>query len=245
VDRAAALHRERGLDLLVIDPLAAFLPGRGENDAGLLLTTLAPLRDLTRLGVAVLLLHHSRKGATLAGQAARGSGALGGFADILIEMQWAGKPEEQEDRRRRLFAYSRHDATPRHQLIERTADGTDFLAVGPAGDPAFDAGWDVLWLVLEDATDKLTRKQIREQWPEDFPRPGDVTLWQWLTRAVTNGRVAQEGSGRRADPYRYWLPGAEKSWLQNPLERLRREHLEVVKKAQDQIHATMRRLTGQ
>jgi hypothetical protein len=36
--------------------------------------------------MSVLLVHHPRKGKTLAGQAARGSGALPSFVDILIEM---------------------------------------------------------------------------------------------------------------------------------------------------------------
>src|SRR5262249_13030982 len=73
IDAMLALQRQEGLDLLVIDPLAVFLPGNNENTARAMLDCLIPLRDLTRRGVAVLVLHHPTKGVPLAGQAARGS----------------------------------------------------------------------------------------------------------------------------------------------------------------------------
>src|SRR4051812_26287691 len=44
--------------LVVIDPLAAFLPGADENNASAMLDALAPLHALTNHGAAVLLLHH-------------------------------------------------------------------------------------------------------------------------------------------------------------------------------------------
>jgi hypothetical protein len=40
-----------------------------------------------------------------------------------------------------------------------------------------------------------------------------------LTRAVAAGLVCQEGTGRRADPLRYWLPGQEKKWRAIPAMR--------------------------
>jgi hypothetical protein len=52
-----------------------------------MLEFLLPLQRLTALGLSVLLLHHPSKAATATGLAARGSGALSGFADILIEMK--------------------------------------------------------------------------------------------------------------------------------------------------------------
>ena len=79
-------HASGRLDLAVIDPLASFLPGSNENNAAVMLDGLTPLQRLTAAGIAVLLLHHPRK---LDGQP-RGSGALPGFADILIEMSPPG-----------------------------------------------------------------------------------------------------------------------------------------------------------
>ena len=34
-------------------------------------------------------------------------------------------------------------------------------------------------------------------------------MWRWLEQAVRRGLVRQEGSGKRTDPFRYWLPGRE------------------------------------
>jgi hypothetical protein len=59
------LHAQRGFDLLVIDPLASFLPGRNESNAGDMLAALLPLQQLTTQGVSVLVLHHPRKGEPL------------------------------------------------------------------------------------------------------------------------------------------------------------------------------------
>jgi hypothetical protein len=34
-------------------------------------------------------------------------------------------------------------------------------------------------------------------------------LWRWLSRAVAQGIVRQEGTGYSRDPFRYWLPERE------------------------------------
>ena len=61
---------------------------------------------------------HPRKGASPAGQAARGSGALAAFVDVLVEMYWYGEPQTS-DRRRRLLAFSRHEETCSGRGIRR------------------------------------------------------------------------------------------------------------------------------
>ena len=97
-------------------------------------------------------------------------------------------------------------------MIELNADGTDYLAHGDFQDEEFTRNWDRLRALLADASGKRTRKQILLDWPEGADLPGEVTLWRWLERAVAQGLVVQEGSGRRNDPYRYWLPGREAQW---------------------------------
>jgi hypothetical protein len=61
--------------------------------------------------MAVLLQHHPSKGNPSTGRAARGSGALSGLADILLELRptYAYDPT---DRRHLLFCYSRSRDTP-------------------------------------------------------------------------------------------------------------------------------------
>src|SRR5262249_28426845 len=125
IDRFDQDRVAHGLDLVVIDTLATFLPGRDENSAALMLEALLPLQALTTVGLAVLLLHHPGKRPAPEGQAARGSGALSAHADILMEM----RPDPRggvDDRRRRLLALSRFRETPRHAVIELNAEGTDY-----------------------------------------------------------------------------------------------------------------------
>jgi hypothetical protein len=218
IDSLVERHRTHGFEVLVIDPLAVFLPARSENDAGTMLDVLLPLQSLTRFGVGVLILHHPRKGPTVAGQAARGTGALTGAVDILLELELMGGAAD-DDRRRRLTGYSRHRSTPRRLVIELTADGADYVSLGDYAGHEFEDNWRVLVGVLEDATKKLTRAEILAQWPADFAKPVGMTLWRWLDQAVREGRVRMEGTGRRNEPFKYWLDGMEDVWKSDPTRR--------------------------
>jgi len=119
-----ALHRQEALDLVVLDTLATLLPGYAETCAPKLLGCLLPLQALANRGPALWLLHHPAKGQRADGQAARGSGALSGFADVVMEMSCVRRARSR-DRRRRICAYSRCVETPRHLIIELDAAGTD------------------------------------------------------------------------------------------------------------------------
>src|SRR5438034_4188389 len=129
LDRVLEERRQKGLDLFVIDTLASFSPSRNENNAGSMLAALLPLQALTAAGLCVLILHHPTKGNPMPGQAARGSGALAGCVDIILEMR-PFAPGDADDRRRLLQGYSRHDETPRTLAIEWTADGADYRVLG-------------------------------------------------------------------------------------------------------------------
>jgi hypothetical protein len=59
VDGMLELHQREGLDLVVIDPLALFLPASNENSADGMMDCLLALRDLTARGMSVLLIHHA------------------------------------------------------------------------------------------------------------------------------------------------------------------------------------------
>src|SRR5262249_39843539 len=119
------IHERHHIDLVVIDPLANFMPARSENDSGEVLKTLLSLQYLTARGIAVLVAHHPHKGAVSPGQAARGSGALSGYVDTIIEMKRLSC-RHAKDRRRRLDAYSRSDETPSTTVIELNTEGTDY-----------------------------------------------------------------------------------------------------------------------
>lgn len=217
IDRQAELHRQHGINLLVIDTLNTFLPGRGENSSALMTEALMPLQRLTALGMALLLLHHPRKGECQAGQAARGSGALPSFADICIEMKPFGR-HGLDDRRRRLHGYSRFAQTPTQLVIELNEAGTDYQNLGSLVQADFADNWTLLHAVLDSAPRKLTRQGILAAWPEDHLPPNGATLWRWLSRALADQLIRREGSGTRSDPYQFWLPAREEVWNQDPMQ---------------------------
>jgi hypothetical protein len=167
IDRVRALHHQHGLDLVVIDPLAPFL--RGENQARTVLEALLPLGDLTRLGMAGLVLHHPSKADGRLGYSSRGSGALLGHVDVSVEMRHPGG--DPLTRRRRFLALSRHAETPRQLLLELNAEATDYVPVADTHEDTFQANWDVLRTVLEDAPQKLTRLDVLDQWPPTSTSP--------------------------------------------------------------------------
>jgi hypothetical protein len=206
IDRLADIHRKRKLALVVIDPLANVLPGADENGAAAMIAALAPLQRLTAAGLAVLILHHPRKDSKSSDPEPRGSGALPGFVDVLIDLD---EPRVVGDRRRRVRAVSRFEETPGERLIELTADGTDYTVIENPGGEEFTAGWEVLRMVLDEARKKMTRRDMLKLWPPDFPKPSDGTVWRWLDRAVELGHISRQGTGRRNEPFEYWMPERE------------------------------------
>jgi hypothetical protein len=226
LEHLADLSQTAGIDLVIIDPLSHFLPGREENNAALLLESLLPLRKLTAAGQAVVLVHHPRKSSAAPGMASRGSGLLPAFVDVLLEM-YAVTPGNPADRRRRLLGFSRDPATPRNFLIELDPTGAAFaVAAELPQDDAFNSNWHVVRMVLEDAKSELTRQQMLDQWPADYPRPKPNTLWVWLNQAFERGMILREGTGRCKDPYRHFLAEKMAMWKNDPLyalDRLMRE----------------------
>jgi AAA domain len=203
LDQLRAARAERGIDLVVIDPLSMFLPG-DENHARTLLGPLHDLQSLTCTGMAVLLLHHPSKEDRAPGRAARGSGALSACADILLEMYIpSGDPGT---RRRKLLGFSRHPETPEKLVIELDKYGADYAVFGDTkDDDLFRLALKELWRLLAAAGQPLTRQEIHDAWPAELPKPSDPTLWRWLTRAVSLDMLARYGAGTKAEAFRYGI----------------------------------------
>jgi hypothetical protein len=65
--------------------------------------------------------------------------------------------------------------------------------------------------------------------------PNVCTLSKWLNRAVEHALTAREGTGRKADPFRFWLPAREEVWMQDPL-------YEIIERQQQELHLTFQSL---
>lgn len=218
VDRLDRLRAEQGLDLVVIDTLSGVIPSGVENHADAMLEVLRPLESLTRAGVAVLILHHPKKGAIQEGQAARGTGALSAYVDVLMEMRHLMRAGT-DDRRRRLSAWSRYDETPHGLVIELAADGRDYAVCPDALDEELDQGLMLTRELLARAGQQMTRERIHESWSER-PKPNLATLWRWLEKGVERSLISRHGTGRRGDPFRYAYPGCDLPWDPDPEEIL-------------------------
>ena len=204
IDDAADARTAGELDLFVVDPLASFLPGHCESNAALLLDALRPLHRLTTAGAAVLLLHHPRKKEAEAGESARGSGALTGFADVLMELSRYGKLKTDSNRRL-LFARSRRTETPERLAYEWDAATGGFLTLSDPRDRQFGENWATVEQVLTTRGESMTCAEIAANWPEDSDPPSGMTLYRWLHAAHAKKTVMRTGAGNKYDPYRFRL----------------------------------------
>ena len=200
--------RSNRYELVVFDTLSHLLPCRDENDSATMETALAPIRAISEVGAAVLLIHHTRKSGGEYGDGVRGSTAITAFTDInitLSRMQGGGG----EDTRRVLKADSRYDGTPHEIIIEKR--GNEYVEVGSAYEVAnADKMETIAGILLTAGEDGLTRDEIGKAWPDEGApaRPGDSTL-----RGLLNdGAKATPPKWERIDskkPYRFCVAQAQ------------------------------------
>jgi hypothetical protein len=224
LERVREIQHQHGVDLVVLDSLARFL--RNENSARAMLEALLPLTPLLDSGMAGLLMHHTGRGERPLGQAARGSGALLGHVDVSIEMR---HPRGARPRRRRLLTFSRHAESPRQLTLELDEAGTTYHLAADRAEEQFEANWERVRLVLAEAPQKLTRQDVLGEWPPCFDRPEPTALWRWLDRARDLGRLLCEGTGKKGDPFRYWLPEREAVWNEDPIYVLLEQQRQALK----------------
>jgi hypothetical protein len=199
-DRAAAGH----LDLFVVDPLASFLPLRTENDAGVMIETLRPLQAVAAAGAAVLVLHHPKKAPAEEGCTARGSGALTGFVDVIVELTRFGRLRS-DDTRRMLAGFSRFRETPRHLYYTWDPATGGFAAIDDPIAMQFDENWEQVQAILKDRQAAATHLELLADWPANETPPGRTTLYAWLNRATEAKLCLRVGQGTKTNPYRFRL----------------------------------------
>ena len=179
-------------DLVVFDTLADLWPVRDENNATDVQTALQPLRRLAE-GRAVLLVHHLRKSDGDEGTAARGSGALAGFVDVLAELRRAKPAVDPCGRRRVIKAVGRFDGVPKEWLVERADDGSFDGRDGTETESAtekrreerLDELREAILAILPLEGDGLTREDIWARLPDEVRK-----------NESNYNRMIQEGTGR-------------------------------------------------
>lgn len=196
--------KEHRVKLVVIDPLPNFWPVADEKDPTLVGDALAPLRMLTEVGAAVLLVFHPRKADGAEGTATRGSGAIPAFMDIIVEMRRMC-PMDRKDRRRIFTAYSRYRETPAELVIELTQDERSYNTQGDRAEAGSKRRTERVEAILPGEPPGLTVEEILDNWPED-DKPSKRSLELTLREGVESSRCSRTGQGKKGDPYRYWIP---------------------------------------
>ena len=142
------LLRQEKPDLVVLDPLVE-LHTAEENDNTALRTVIAHLRGIAqRHGCAVLLVHHTRKGAEAGDmEGIRGAGSIVGAARIALTCAPMSRDEAESlgvpsDLRRRFFRvdnakanYSPAGEATWHELAEYELDNGDYVAAAVPWSP--------------------------------------------------------------------------------------------------------------
>lgn len=194
---AAIVKRDRH-QLVIIDTFASISPCDNENDAAKMQSALLPLHRFTESGAAVLLMHHPRKGDGAEFQASRGSGALPGFVDIIMEFRRLN-PEQADDRHRVIRAIGRFDQTHPEMVIELTDQG--FVTTGTRGEIRRHERLEVLGAILRDFNGQMTSQGLLLHWPADLTKPSERTIQRNLEEGLARGLWKRTGAGHCHDPH--------------------------------------------
>ena len=189
-----------GRRLLVVDTLAqwARLMGDSENDAGTALDQMRPLQAAAATGLAVLVVSHQRKSDGDHGEAIRGSNAIAGAVDVIVELERPrGLPSENL---RAIKAVSRYTSTPAEVIVSLGEDGYhaegDSLAVRVELERVRVV--EAVTALPGSTADALTGEL------DSLPR---ATVSRHLKALHAEELVKRTGNGKRNDPYVWWPLG--------------------------------------
>jgi len=190
---AQAVHycHQKGIRLLVVDTFDKWAPlsGDAENSSGAVIEVLQPLLLAAASGLAVLIITHQRKAEGRYGEGVRGSNALTGAVDIIIELE---RRSSIPAHARLLVAVSRFDSTPDELTLALDEDG--YQALGSTADAIASGERDRILAALHECG-SATREELAE-----------VTgIPAGTIRKRIAGVAAVEVSGRgvKGDPHRF------------------------------------------
>lgn len=198
---------EHQVDLIIIDTLSGFWNVQDENDAASVGSALLPLNSIVESKIGVLLIHHFRKSGGADGTAARGSGALSSYADIIID--FTRLESDGQSTRRELKALSRFEETPGEVVIELN-EGT-YASIGTKSEISKKFRLDEVLTILKEGKAEMSAKDIYDNWSAEGTRPVRRTIENYLKELLAGGRVALTSErviGRSKTGF-YCLPGVD------------------------------------
>jgi len=195
--------QERPVALVVFDTLSHLWPVQEENSNSDQQLALMPMRGLSELGPAVLLIHH----AGAAGLRSRGATELEGFADQLAHLELTN-PADPACRDRRFTVRGRLTSSPERLSISLTADGEEYQVLNGNLKPIRSGIWQTLAGLLPGRPPGFTIRELRGAWPQGEPVPGEEAVYTTLTRCGGKAGVCRG----EEKPARWWYPANESAF---------------------------------
>lgn len=188
---------EHRADILIVDTLMRNMPIRDENNATEIDDALLPLWKLMQTGVAIIIIHHLRKGGGAEGTGARGSTALMAWPEITMELSRTS-PDDLDCTRRTLRSHSRFTQTPSEIIIELGDDG--YTVCNSVRDSEARGVHTAIHSMLSDRGEWMTHHEIASA----MGKPRQI-IESHLSQMVAAGVLSRSGSGARGDIHRYGI----------------------------------------
>jgi hypothetical protein len=190
--RAAAVYcHQNGLGVLVVDTFAEWARIVSENEAGEVLAAIGVLQEAAGTDLAVQVVSHQRKSPGRFGEAVRGSNALTGAVDIIVEIERA--PSFRDPNLRVLQAVSRYEETPKDLVIALTEARYEVLGDSEDAQTGEDRRR-VLEAIREAGS--ATTREIAE-----VTRLPEATVRRHTTALHADGEIGRTGAGKPRGPY--------------------------------------------
>jgi hypothetical protein len=178
---------------------------RGEQP-GAVNDALVPLTLAAAAGLAVIVIHHQRKSVGDHGDAVRGSNAITGNVDIIVELERV-KGDDLVNTRV-LRATSRFRSTPETLVMSLTESG--YVAKGDMDSLTAEVERAKIEGTLEAAGEPMTLDVLSEA--TDIPKG---TVGKRVGELLEAERVKRTGAGVKGDPYRHFLSSQPFSLVTN------------------------------
>jgi hypothetical protein len=185
-------------DLLIVDTLMRNMPLRDENNATEIDDALLPLWKLMETGVAIVVIHHLKKGGGPEGTGARGSSALMAWPEVTFELSRTN-PDDVDCRQRTLRSNSRFRQTPVELVIELGDEG--YTVCGSLRD-AEARGIHTAITHMLAVGEPMSHYEIATAMGRTRQ-----TIESHLARMVDAGVLRRTGTGTRGDIHRYTIAG--------------------------------------
>ena len=195
---------DHGARIVIIDTFAFWSQITDENDSAIMQNAVAVLAELTAMGLSVVIVHHHRKGTSLeAGDSIRGSTALQGAVDLIVEL-FRVEDDEVITSQRELRAIGRYPEIPEIMRIQLEGDGLYRVVAEGTREEVLELTWKerVAAYLSDNYAEKHTQSQIRNALSPENPEKAKGRVHATLRQLLDEGFIQKVGEGKN-DGYRW------------------------------------------